>query len=428
MMMIMMVMIIMMMIMMMIMMIMIMMMMIHNNHLQVATLLSFVTLGRDPPLPHPPPLLNLQSFLQCPSWMAKFTRECTTTKSPNDALVEIEHLKREDQQLQPVRADMRLQKFKLEEEDFHKNDSETECNDVQPNFHIFPCTGCSDGLCAEILVQNANKVATVKDEGAEAKTVDCNECDQVFGTKKMLQKHVRELRCGVDQSYPNCTNCDFTSLNIEDLQKHKKKHRKRKRCCSRCGFTSNERSEFEMHKKKHDKKRVFALKEKEINAGTRKYACESCSYKASQKVQLNVHLTLVHSVENLVKNIFQCKECPRRLLSRHKLEDHMKLHSPPSRPCQHCGKMFHTEQHLRKHNDAVHTPDEEKQFRCNECGKGFISASRMREHVNIHLGVKPHMCPHCGKSFSNVSNLQAHTRKLHPQHFKEGGKKSVRVM
>ena len=229
----------------------------------------------------------------------------------------------------------------------------------------------------------------------------------------------------LNQSY-SCPNCVFTSLTTEDLQKHKQKHRKRKRCCSVCGFTSKEKSEFQIHKEKHGKKK--ALKEKELNPVPRKYACESCSYKASQKIQLNVHLTLVHNVENLVKNIFQCKECPRRLLSRNKLEDHMKLHAPPSLPCQNCGKMFHTDQHLSKHNDAVHTPDDAKQFRCNECGKGFISPSRMREHMNIHLGVKPHMCPHCGNNFSNVSNLQAHTRKLHPQHFKEGAKKSVRVM
>ena len=278
--------------------------------------MSFVTLGQDPS--HSPPL-NLPTFLQCPSWMAKYTQESDVFEHE---LVEIEHLNRGDQ---------------------------------------------------------------------PARVVD-----------------ISDVR--------------------KQLQKQKQKQRKRKRHCSTCGFTSKEKAEFQIHKKKHPKKKEFAPREKAINPVIRKYACESCSYKASQKIQLNVHLTLVHSVENLVKNIFQCKECPRRLLSSHKLEDHMKLHSPPTLPCQHCGKMFHTDEHLSKHKYAVHVPDDEKQVRCNECGKGFISESRMREHMNIHLGVKPHMCPHCGKHLSNLSNLQAHTRKLHPEHFKEGTKKSVRVM
>ena len=44
----------------------------------------------------------------------------------------------------------------------------------------------------------------------------------------------------------------------------------------------------------------FAPQEKAINPVSRKYACESWRYKASQKIQLNVHLTLVHNIENPV--------------------------------------------------------------------------------------------------------------------------------
>ena len=45
-----------------------------NKHhsLQVTTLVSFVTLGQDPSHPS---TLNLQSFLKCPPWMAKYTQE-----------------------------------------------------------------------------------------------------------------------------------------------------------------------------------------------------------------------------------------------------------------------------------------------------------------------------------------------------------------
>ena len=269
------------------------------------------------------------------------------------------------------------------------------------NYHICPRIGCSNRRCVNFVLlqtetETGMETSEIKDEAAEdTKTIDC-------------------------------PNCDFRTQDIEDLQKHKRKHRKRKRRCSNCGFTSTDKIEMQAHRKKHGKTKSFEDESKSPVA--RKYSCESCSYKASQKVTLNVHMSLVHGVENLIKNIFNCKECPRRLLSSRKLEDHMKLHSPPSIPCDVCGKMFHTDQNLSKHNYAVHTTDGEKQLRCNECGKGFISRTRLRDHMNIHLGVKPHMCPHCGKHLSNTSNLQAHTRKLHQEHYKEGQDKTKRVL
>ena len=81
-----------------------------------------------------------------------------------------------------------------------------------------------------------------------------NECDQVLSDRELLRKHVREKRCGTNQTY-SCPDCEYTSQKNDDIKKHKLKHRKRKRCCSLCGFISKDKIDFQLHKLTHEKKK-----------------------------------------------------------------------------------------------------------------------------------------------------------------------------
>lgn len=49
------------------------------------------------------------------------------------------------------------------------------------------------------------------------------------------------------------------------------------------------------------------------------------------------------------------------------------------------------------------------------CGKAFPTAAALRDHVNAHLGARPHVCVHCGTGFSAASNLRRHVVSKHPQ-------------
>ena len=364
---------------------------------QVASLLSFVSLGRHPSTTSTSQNLELGSLLQFPNWITSFTQRCPPGNS-NDIDGKEAVAIGEFEQINFGQGDPE------DHESRHKIDFDEE--NEKPSNDSPSCNDNSD----------EPKVIDLNQEELDNRL---NECDKVLSDRELLRKNAIEQRCGTNQTY-SCPDCEFTSQKNEDIKKHKLKHRKRKRCCSLCGFISKDKIDFQLHKLTHEKK-------KEKSVGLKKYACETCDYKASQKIQLNVHMTFVHNAENLVKHVFHCNECPRRLLSKHKLEEHMKMHSPPAIPCHQCGRMFHTDEYLRRHCLNVHTPDDEKQWRCNKCGKGFISSSKLTEHLNTHLEVKPHMCSQCGKHFSNVSNYQSHTRKLHPEHFKAGKTKSVRV-
>eukprot|EP01122_Echinamoeba_exundans_P013558 TRINITY_DN593_c0_g1_i1.p1 TRINITY_DN593_c0_g1~~TRINITY_DN593_c0_g1_i1.p1 ORF type:complete len:422 (-),score=83.48 TRINITY_DN593_c0_g1_i1:414-1592(-) len=47
---------------------------------------------------------------------------------------------------------------------------------------------------------------------------------------------------------------------------------------------------------------------------------------------------------------------------------------------------------------------------CPECGKVFSQGCSLKDHMNIHAGIRPYVCKDCGKSFSNGSNLNRHRR------------------
>ena len=41
---------------------------------------------------------------------------------------------------------------------------------------------------------------------------------------------------------------------------------------------------------------------------------------------------------------------------------------------------------------SMHTAEEDKPFNCDQCGKGFPVEWRLRNHMNVHLNLKPFVC------------------------------------
>ncbi|KAJ4449362.1 hypothetical protein ANN_00760 [Periplaneta americana] len=98
--------------------------------------------------------------------------------------------------------------------------------------------------------------------------------------------------------------------------------------------------------------------------------------------------------ENSGKNLNQVTWV---LMKMHTGEKHFK--------CEICGKEFITNEHLVTHI-RVHTG--EKPYKCVICGRGFSRSTHLTAHIRTHTGEKPYRCDTCGRCFSGRGALSSH--------------------
>ena len=75
--------------------------------------------------------------------------------------------------------------------------------------------------------------------------------------------------------------------------------------------------------------------------------------------------------------------------------------------CQHCGKGFSVRSHLTAHLVA-HT--QERPFECKDCGKFFTSKGALYNHGGVHNPLK---CDHCDRLFAQKASLNYHIQSVH---------------
>ncbi|XP_077345704.1 uncharacterized protein LOC143989451 isoform X2 [Lithobates pipiens] len=105
---------------------------------------------------------------------------------------------------------------------------------------------------------------------------------------------------------------------------------------------------------------------------------------------------------------FSCNECGKGLHSKSNLYVHKRSHTGEKEySCTECGKGICSKFHLSRHKKS-HTG--EKPLSCSECGKCFSMKSSLHRHQKLHTGEKPYSCPECGKCFIQKSALVTHQR------------------
>ena len=120
-----------------------------------------------------------------------------------------------------------------------------------------------------------------------------------------------------------------------------------------------------------------------------------------------IHMFKVHDVGALI-----CDDCGEKFqrerdFKSHKEKKHLKINFE----CKFCKKSFNVERYLDRHMKRVHTANEERKYKCDQCGKGFNCKETYVGHMNMHLGLKPFKCEYCGAAYQNKSNLLAHLKK-----------------
>ena len=146
------------------------------------------------------------------------------------------------------------------------------------------------------------------------------------------------------------------------------------------------------------KKRMSKKREKKREK--RKELCPECGKSVSD---LKNHLKSVHYVKQQT-----CSQCDTVLKSLKALECHIKdVHEKV--PCTECGKMYGSLA-LPRHIHSAHTPNDQKKYKCEVCGRGFITNQRLKDHDNIHTGEKPYKCKFCTSCFASKGTHAMHER------------------
>ncbi|XP_071319754.1 zinc finger protein 658B isoform X3 [Trachinotus anak] len=78
-------------------------------------------------------------------------------------------------------------------------------------------------------------------------------------------------------------------------------------------------------------------------------------------------------------------------------------------PCKQCGMVCPNMPSLLEHMDAHLQQEEERKFKCDECGRGYRHAGSLANHKKTHE-VGTFQCNICGKENSNALSLKSHLR------------------
>lgn len=154
----------------------------------------------------------------------------------------------------------------------------------------------------------------------------------------------------------------------------------------------------------HMKEKYHSLTEAEVSSmlvfksndpmfvNVEEYGCKLCGDKTEDFEQLKKHLVEEHKKNIDVKN---CGIIPYRIKGDNDFQ------------CAHCEKKFDKYKPLR-----LHVKEHYKNFFCEQCGAGFITAPALKTHSMTHQTGES-CCKTCGKVFKNEMTLKLHIKDVH---------------
>ena len=106
----------------------------------------------------------------------------------------------------------------------------------------------------------------------------------------------------------------------------------------------------------------------------------------------------------LQKKVCICKQCGKGFISPSHLRDHMDSHKEFAQmKCDACEKYFKTEKYLAQHKRRTH--EKRWAYHCIICDRTF---GDRKKHQLVHTQEKPYQCKTCARKFSQVGNLKRH--------------------
>jgi len=263
-----------------------------------------------------------------------------------------------------------------------------------------PCAVCSVIFPASAMGDH------MRNKHDESDPQTCEFCAKVFTNPKMFRLHVRKhsqtedqhnkSRNGYIEKYNQNCNCGLKFTNNKLLIKHYKIVHEGFQECPNC-----EKVVKDIDERAHRCEKLQP-KKREDKSGT----CPECGRFFEHAITLWYHMKVTHS-----KETSECEICGKVFKSYINKNDHVKRNHTEKPTCPICGKQV---VNLKEHIGSVHTEESQKRFQCEHCAKGFVDNRKLREHMNIHLNMKPYQCREgCEMAYSDRSNRNQHERRVH---------------
>ena len=230
------------------------------------------------------------------------------------------------------------------------------------------------------------------------------------------------------QTQYGCSQCEFKTVEIEELMDHKSStgHTQRGTVdsiisvnqipiksktlkntfksnsddiinCNACEMSFASYGDLKKHILK-DHEEISKIRNKTLNT-----QCDICSKVYASRAELKLHVDMVH-----LKIKKKCWVCDKRV-STPDFRDHMMTHNIKKFECNECDFKAKSAKLIKLHKSRMHC---EKTLACDDCGKLFAYLEVFKVHKeSVHGGT--HVCPHCNFQTTNQASIEGH---IHAKH------------
>ena len=226
--------------------------------------------------------------------------------------------------------------------------------------NIYSCEQC------DFITSNKNELSPHR--VSVHKTHHCliKSCGLSFSTKKAVQTHYskdhpekiakefiqKRIRCQVRKvgSQP----CKFVGKDQDDLENHRKEHKKKALKCHSCEFSTSNKFKLRNHRiRTHNSPRKISLK------------CRQCEFVGTRRGDLKVHKR-EHKKNDIgrkkiIQNLLQCESCEFSTFKKFKMRSHrLKEHNSPMKiktklKCNQCDFFAKSRYYLLVHKTESHS-------------------------------------------------------------------------